>query len=80
MKKVIEIITTRRSIRKWKSKEVPKTIIKDLVAAAKSAPSAFNSNSTELIIVEDKKLIDRLLSDRLQMKKPPYYINSMNGL
>jgi len=74
--KLIDLIKTRRSIRKWKIDPISSEIIKDLVAAGKSAPSSHGSNPVELIVVDDIQLTEQLLSDRLQLKKPPHYINS----
>lgn len=73
----IRCIKTRRSIRKFLNKDVPLKILKEIVDCGRHAPSSFDSQPWEFIIIKDKKLISKLLEDRVQMKKPPYDINSI---
>ena len=40
------------------------------------APSAYDVHPWELVVIDNSKTIEELLSDRLQLKKPPYFINS----
>jgi nitroreductase len=49
-------IRTRRSIRKYKRKEIPESVLKELLEAARLAPSAANRQAWELIVVTDPKL------------------------
>jgi Nitroreductase len=53
----IDAIMTRRSIRDFQDKPVPKDIIKKLLAAAMNAPSAANQQSWQFVVVTDKKLL-----------------------
>ncbi|MFH0859684.1 MAG: nitroreductase family protein [Candidatus Altiarchaeota archaeon] len=57
---VLDAINGRRSIRKYKSKQVPKEIIEKLLDAAVMAPSAVNRQPGNFIIIEDKKKISDL--------------------
>ncbi|MBI4226514.1 nitroreductase family protein [Candidatus Roizmanbacteria bacterium] len=75
-KALINEIKSRRSIRKWKNKKVPKDLLKTIIDCGLSAPSAYGAQPWEIIVIEDKKIIEKLLSDRRQLKKPPYFINS----
>ena len=50
---MLEIIKGRRSIRKFKSKEVEKEKIDQLLESARWAPSAGNLSSRVLVLVED---------------------------
>ena len=60
--KTLDAIKTRRSIRKFKSQPVDKDKIEILLAAAMSAPSAFNRQPWEFIVVDDRKTLDAIPS------------------
>jgi len=64
---VIKCIYTRRSIRRYLSKKVPKRLIDELLNAGVMAPSAMNSQPWHFTIVEDKELINELA--RIVIKK-----------
>ncbi len=53
---VTTAIRTRRSIRKYKRKEIPENVLKELLEVARTAPSAANRQAWELIVVKDQKL------------------------
>jgi nitroreductase len=53
---VTTAIRTRRSIRKYKRKEIPDNTLKEILEAARLAPSAANRQAWELIVVRDPKL------------------------
>uniref|UniRef100_A0A7C5RJ53 Nitroreductase n=1 Tax=Fervidobacterium thailandense TaxID=1008305 RepID=A0A7C5RJ53_9BACT len=59
-----DVIFKRRSIRKFKNKEVPKETLIDIVKHALLAPSGRNSRPVELVIVTDKELIAKIQSTR----------------
>lgn len=75
-KNFIGLIKSRRSIRKWKTKKVPDDLSGKIIDCGRYAPSSFDSQPWEIIVLKDKEKIKDLLSDRLQMKEPPYDINS----
>jgi len=50
----MEVIFTRRSIRKYSNKSISEEIITDLLKAATSAPSAGNQQPWHFIIIDDK--------------------------
>ena len=54
---LMEGILTRRSIRKFTDKKVPKEIIDELLKAAMQAPSAGNNQPWEFIVIDDRKLL-----------------------
>jgi nitroreductase len=60
---LIEAISTRRSIRKYKSDPVPKELIAKLLEAATLAPSASNSQPWSFIVIQDAGLLKNY-SDR----------------
>ncbi|MCP4198126.1 MAG: nitroreductase [Proteobacteria bacterium] len=54
---VLELIRSRRSQRVFKEKKVEREIIEKVLEAARFAPSGHNSQSTEFVVVQDKKTI-----------------------
>ncbi len=56
----LELLESRRSIRKFKSRPVEKEKVDLLVEAALRAPSSRSLNPWEFIVVSDKKLLARL--------------------
>jgi nitroreductase len=50
----LEAILTRRSIRKYTDKAVPKEAVEKLLEAAMSAPSAMNSQPWEFVVIRDR--------------------------
>ncbi len=56
----VESIKTRRSIRSYQDKEVPKEKIKELIALTKYCPSAKNIQPLKYIVVTSKELIAEL--------------------
>jgi nitroreductase len=53
-------IKTRRSVRKYKDKEIPLNMLKDLVDCARLAPSASNIQPWEFILIRDKKKLKQI--------------------
>ena len=56
----MEAIKTRRSIRKYKSTPVPESLLKDVLNAARLAPSADNSQPWKFVVVRDEQTKLRL--------------------
>lgn len=61
-------ILTRRSIRNYTPHPVPDELIKLLLAAGTTAPSAFNEQSTEFVVVNDRKILDEIA--KFEAKRP----------
>jgi nitroreductase len=57
---VKEAITKRRSIRKYQRKEVPPDLIKEVVDAARLAPSGSNAQPCRYYVVSDDKTREKL--------------------
>lgn len=55
-------IKRRRSIRKFKDKEVPYKTLKEIVNSGRLAPSAMNRQPSEYLIVDDQELVKRIFS------------------
>jgi nitroreductase len=68
----ITAILTRRSIRDYTPHPVPEEMIKLLLEAGMSAPSARDERSTEFVVINDRKILDEISkfnTKRLQLKK-----------
>jgi len=53
-----ETIITRRSIRKYKKRPISQEIIRKLLQAASSAPSAGNQQPWHFVILDDRKILN----------------------
>lgn len=56
----LEAIRTRRSIRKYQDKAIDEGLIKQLLAAAMSAPSAGNEQPWHFVIVTDPEILEKV--------------------
>lgn len=56
----LEAIHTRRSIRKYTDRPVPRELVTELLRAAMSAPSAVNSQPWVFIIIDDRKILGEI--------------------
>ncbi len=54
----LKIMLTRRSIRKYKKKSISNEIVRDLLRAACSAPSAGNQQPWHFIIIDDRNILN----------------------
>jgi nitroreductase len=52
---LMDAIKTRRSIRKYKETPVPETLLKEVLNAARMAPSADNAQPWRMIVVRDEQ-------------------------
>ena len=57
---VMEAIRTRRSIREYKGDPIPEGLVKDILAAGMSAPSAGNEQPWHFIVITDKALLGKV--------------------
>ncbi len=55
---VLEAIHTRRSIRKYENRPVPPDAVRQLLAAAMTAPSARNGQPWQFVVIDDRALLD----------------------
>jgi len=60
MMDAMDAIFTRRSIRKYKSTPVDPKIIKELLRAAMTAPSAANQQPWEFVVIDDPRILSRV--------------------
>jgi nitroreductase len=56
----IEAILSRRSIRKYRKKAIPKKLIDELLNAAMHAPSACNEQPWHFVIINNREVLDQV--------------------
>lgn len=56
----MDTILSRRSIRKYTKEQVPDDVIKDLLRAAMSAPSAGNEQPWHFVVIRDRETLDEI--------------------
>lgn len=73
MNETMNTILTRRSIRKFTDKPIPKEILEDLVKAALHAPSGMGKQTGKFTVITNKDAIKRL-ADAIQttLNRPGY--------
>lgn len=57
-----QLITTRRSIRRFKPEKVPYPLLEKAVDAGRVAPSARNAQPLEYVIVDEQELVKKMFS------------------
>jgi len=57
----MELLQSRRSIRRFEADPVPDEYIDKIIEAARLAPSGFNTQPWEFVIVRDKELKDKIV-------------------
>jgi nitroreductase/NAD-dependent dihydropyrimidine dehydrogenase PreA subunit len=58
---VVELLRTRRSIRVFQDRPIGKDILEKIIEAAQLAPSSHNRQTTRYTVVQDKKLLDKIV-------------------
>lgn len=58
----MEAILTRRSIRKYTDEEIPDSVLKKLITAGCSAPSAGNQQPWQFIIIDQQEIMNKIPS------------------
>lgn len=61
MNEVLKAIGTRRSVRSYEQRPVPKEVIQMLIKAANEAPSAMNSQPWRFVVVQDQDFRRKLV-------------------
>ncbi|UCD83817.1 MAG: nitroreductase family protein [Deltaproteobacteria bacterium] len=55
-----EIVISRRSVRQYQDRPVPREIIEDIISLARHSPTASNLQNVQYIVVTDKELIQKI--------------------
>ena len=70
----IEALFSRRSIRKYTQERIAEKDIREILEAAMSAPSAGNQQSWHFVVINDRKILDKIPSfhpHSLMIKEAP---------
>lgn len=67
---VIEAIRTRRSIRRFKTDEIPEDVLIDVLDAIRMAPSWANTQCWEIVLVRDRETKEKISEEVLAPKNP----------
>jgi len=62
MNEALQVIYNRRSIRKYKSEQVPEAELKEILTAAINAPNAGNRQQWHFTVVQNKAVLDKVKS------------------
>ena len=57
----LELVKERRTIRRFKPDPIPDEYVDKIIEAARWAPSGYNSQPWEFVVLKDKKLIDTIM-------------------
>ncbi len=71
-----ENLCTRRSVRKFNGKRIPKDILEKIVYAGQCAPSGMNRQPIAMVVVQDKELIQKISKENaalMNMNVDPFY-------
>ncbi|MEJ2244356.1 MAG: nitroreductase family protein, partial [Candidatus Bathyarchaeota archaeon] len=59
----IDLILSRRSIRKYENKEIPEDVLKLILECGRQAPSAINRQPIRFVIVNDQSMLKNLCNN-----------------
>lgn len=60
MNEVTKVLCERRSVRKFKSDSIPRSILDEILKCGTYAPSGKNKQSAKIVVIENKELISRI--------------------
>ena len=60
---MLDGLLSRRSIRKYEDKEVPKDVLEKILEAAMYSPTAMNKQAWEFIVTDDRKKFEGVLEE-----------------
>lgn len=60
---VEKVILERRSVRKYKDKQVPENVIRRILEAGRFAPSAGNCQPWKFIVIRDREMLEKMERD-----------------
>lgn len=83
----IEVIYTRRAVRKYKDVSVQKELIEKIIDAGRMAPSAMNQQSWNFYVVTDRALIEsfskaiqKVVVKKMIVSKPKQLLATLGNL
>jgi len=62
---LLNVILSRRSIRKYENKEIPQEILQQILEAGRQAPSAVNRQPFRFVVVKDHEIMKELCDNMI---------------
>ncbi len=79
---VLDVIKSRRSVRKYRSRQVPEDLLETVLDAARYAPSAGNRQPWEFVVVRDgnikKMLVEACFNQDWMLQAPVFIVACIN--
>ena len=77
---MLEVILSRRSIRRYEDKEIPKNVLDKIIEAGRQSPSAGNKQPYRFVVVTDSEIKQELggLFSRFLKKAPVVIVGCAN--
>jgi nitroreductase len=66
---VERVILERRSVRKYKDRQVPENVVRRILEAGRFAPSAGNAQPWKFIVIRDRAMLDEMERDVVRLCK-----------
>ena len=60
---LLDVILSRRSIRKYENKEIPQEILQQILETGRQAPSAVNRQPIRFVVVKDPEIMKKVCSN-----------------
>ena len=76
MNETIKVLTTRRSVRKFKSDPVPENVLDEILKAGEYAPTGMGQQSPIIIVITDPEVraeVSELNAEIAGMSGDPFY-------
>ncbi len=76
MSDAMEVLLTRRSVRKYKTDQVPDELLKQVLTAGTYAPTAMGKQKVRIVVIQnpdDRSEVSRLNAAALNSSGDPYY-------
>ncbi len=65
MEDIIEVIKTRRSVRRYKKENIPRATVMEILEAGRWAPSSSNNQPWRFVVIDDENTIQKITSESM---------------
>ena len=78
---VIDVILSRRSVRKYKPEQVEEALLSSVIEAGRAAPSGGNAQLTHIMVIQDANVLNQIIQiSKDEFAKMPVHDNLYAGL
>lgn len=74
-----KVFQKRRSVRKFKPDPIPEVEIKQVIDAARMAPTSGNQQPWKFLVIRDKKIINKMMEACIKKESNRYFLNKSNN-